>query len=118
MNTLRSFIIASLICLPFTQMALADTTTVPDSTDISAPGVKTVMPQTMVNMNNCVLSSKITAILVINSGGTTGGKGGRVSNCPTGYVAAGMKAYVGLGGGSGQYYWQTNCCQAYVGYPS
>lgn len=123
MNALKSLIIASLICLPFTQVAWADDSTsftpiappASDSTKVIAPGVTPIMPHTVVDQNNCVLSSKITAVLVWGSGGT---KGAVTENCPVGYVASGMKAFVGVGISTGRYYWQTNCCKAYVTYTS
>jgi hypothetical protein len=119
MNALKSFIIASLICLPFTQVAWADFTPIAppasDSTRLAPPNVQTIMPQAKVDPNNCVLSAKISAYVLAGSGGT----GGPITeNCPTGYVASGMKAFVGLGMSSGRYYWQTNCCKSYVTYAS
>lgn len=120
MNALKSLIIASLVCLPFTQMAWADSTDINpveppvyDSTNLAPPNVHTIMPQAKVDQNTCVLSSKINAYIIAGNGGT----GSPVTeNCPTGYVASGMKVYVGLGLSSGRYYWQTNCCKSYVTY--
>lgn len=110
MKIFKPVLIAGLCCLSLAGNLYAD-----DSTNITGPNVTTVMPEAKVNLNDCVLSSRITAFVAGGSGGT--GKP-LTSNCPTGYVASGMKVFVGLGVSTGRYYWQTNCCKSYIEYPN
>lgn len=86
-----------------------------DSTTIASPEVTVAQAQNNINQSQCVLTAPIRAVIVLNSGGTGAPK---MVNCPAGYIAAGLKAYVALGMSNGQYYWQTNCCKSYVSYPT
>lgn len=86
-----------------------------DSTSLISPNVKTIKPQNIVNPSQCIAGNKIQAVIVANSGGTGGTK---TTQCPDGYVATGLQAYVGMGLGSGVYKWESYCCKSYVGYTS
>lgn len=86
-----------------------------DSTQVRPIQSTPVLPQAYPNLNDCIEAKNIKAILVSNNGGTWGWK---QSNCPAGYMSYGLKSYVGLGLGSGEFNWHYYCCRITVGYDS
>lgn len=111
MTILKPMLSASLLCFCLAGSAFAD-----DSTNITGPNVTTVMPQAVVDQNNCVVSSVIIAVTGTGQQGTDGQK---TAICPAGYVAEGMTSNVTPQIFQGyEYQWTTNCCKAIVEYPS
>jgi len=102
-----------LSCALLTLPAISIASSTADSTGLTSITGKPATGKVVIDKTQCKNAPNIQAIIVGGTGGTGGWKG---SNCPEGYMPYGLKSYVGMGLGNGQYAWHYYCCKSQIKY--
>jgi hypothetical protein len=113
LKCVASLLFSTLLCLPLA--AQADSTDMPDSTNMTPTKAEPVLPH-VVFTSDCRDAPNIQAVIIASSGGVGYKNSPARGACPRGYFPKAFKSYVGQGLGYGEWNWRLQCCRTKVDY--